>query len=54
MDPGWEAFRPGTAHPPLTPDTVSDVPVQLLLGGGALAVIGLVSAVAFRRRSSGG
>ena len=52
MDPGWEAFRPATAHPPLTRDTQTDVPLQLLLGGGVLAVIGLVSAIAFRRRSS--
>jgi hypothetical protein len=52
MDPGWEEFRPASAHPPLTPDTETDVPAQLLLGGGLLAVIGLVSAMAFRRRSS--
>ena len=57
MSPGWEALRPPTAHPPFSPDTVSpdsetDLPVQLLLGGGALAVIGIVSAMVFRRRSS--
>ena len=55
MDPRWEDFRPATAHPPAglppTPATEADLPVPLLLAGGTLAVIGLVSVIAFRRRS---
>jgi hypothetical protein len=45
------ALRPPTAHPPGGLGTVSDVPVQLLLLGGAAALIAVVSFAAFRHRA---
>lgn len=48
------ALRPPTAHPPGEQDATTDVPFQLLLVGGAVALFGAISIVAFRRRPESG
>lgn len=48
------ALRPPTAHPPFSQDAVGEVPVQLFLVGGAVALFGAISFFAFRRLPEAG
>ncbi len=48
-DPSLAAARPSTAHPPQSPAPSGDVPLPLLLIAGSVLLLGVVSAIAFRR-----
>lgn len=48
-DPSIAAARPATAHPPQSPAPAGDVPIPLLLIVGSVLLLGIVSALAFRR-----
>jgi hypothetical protein len=48
-EPGFAAARPASAHPPVGAATGSGPPVQLLIALAVLALIGAISAIAFRR-----
>ncbi|MGZ8562171.1 MAG: hypothetical protein ACXWWU_00960 [Candidatus Limnocylindria bacterium] len=50
-EPFFDAVRPATAHPPSVLDTVSDPPVQLILALAVIALVVIVSALAFKRTS---
>jgi hypothetical protein len=51
-DPSLEFLRPATAHPPTNVKADASVPAQLLGAAGLILLVGLVSAIAFRRTRS--